>query len=713
MLAVRLQLAAAPILPGGVGGVKERQSLLTALCYTIAVVASEMNLYQARQRVEDLRAQIRYHDYRYYVLDSPEIGDAEYDELMRELRELEAQFPQLITPDSPTQRVSGQPVEAFGVMEHRMPLLSLANAFNYEELKAWYRRALTILEIEGFPVVCEPKIDGLAVALVYEDGRFVQGATRGDGFRGENVSENLKTIRSIPMRLLAKDVPPRFEVRGEVYMSKAAFERLNEERTDQGQPRFANPRNAAAGSVRQLDSRITAQRSLDIWVYQLGWADGPYPPTHWETLHWLQDMGFRVNPEIGRYERLEDVERHYHQWAERRHELEYEIDGLVVKADPFQYYERLGVVGREPRWAIAFKFPPIQATTKLLAIEINIGRTGTLNPYAVLEPVRVGGVTVSKATLHNEEDIRRKDVRAGDTVIVQRAGDVIPQVVGPVVSKRTDREKVFAMPERCPVCGTPVVRPEGEVMRYCPNQACPAQAFRWLTHFVSRGAMDIEGLGESWCYVLLEQGLVKDPGDIYSLTREQLVGLERMGEKSAENLLSTIEGSKDRPLARLIFALGIRHVGSETATILAGQFGSIDVLARASVEELAAIPTIGPRIAESVHQYFRDASNLRVIEKLRRAGVRMAEEIAPTPPEGPLAGLTFVVTGTLASMPRSRAEELISQLGGSASDSVTKKTDYLVVGESPGSKLQKAQRYGTKLLSEQEFLELLRQHGAM
>jgi DNA ligase (NAD+) len=385
---------------------------------------------------------------------------------------------------------------------------------------------------------------------------------------------------------------------------------------------------------------------------------------------------------------------------------------VVVKIDPFQYYERLGVVGREPRWAIAYKFPPIQATTKLLAIEINIGRTGSLNPYAVLKPVQVGGVTIGKATLHNEEDIRRKDVRVGDTVIVQRAGDVIPQVVGPVLSKRTGREKVFVMPDRCPVCGTPVERPEGEVMRYCPNPACPGQTFRWLTHFVSRGAMDIEGLGESWCYVLLEQGLVKDPADIYSLTKEQLVGLERMGEKSAENLLSAIQASKDRPLARLIFALGIRHVGSEMAALLAGHFRSLDALAQASIEELAGIPTVGPAIAESAHQYFRDPSNLRVIEKLRRAGVRMAEEGAPAPPEGPLAGLAFVITGTLASMPRSRAEELIGQLGGSAGDSVTKKTDYLVVGESPGSKLQKAQRYGTKVLSEQELLDLLHQHGA-
>jgi DNA ligase (NAD+) len=672
----------------------------------------EKELFDARLRAEELRAQIRYHDYRYYVLDSPEISDAEYDELMRELKEIEARFPQLITPDSPTQRVAGQPVEAFGVVEHRLPLLSLANAFRDAELRAWHRRAATLLDVEGFPMVCEPKIDGLAVALVYEDGRFAQGATRGDGYRGENISENLKTIRSIPMRLLAKDAPPRFEVRGEVYMPKAAFERLNQELSERGEKLFMNPRNAAAGSVRQKNPQITARRPLDIWVYQLGWAEGRYPSSHWETLHWLGEMGFRINPQIARYESLERVEQHYRQWVDRRHELEYEIDGLVIKVDPLEYHERLGVVGREPRWAIAYKFPPIQATTTLHRIEINIGRTGSLNPYAVLEPVRVGGVIVKQATLHNEEDIRRKDIRVGDTVIVQRAGDVIPQVVGPVVSKRSGREQVFAMPERCPVCGTPVVRPENEVMRYCPNPACPAQAFRWLTHFVSRGAMDIEGLGESWCYILLREGLIHDPGDIYSLTKEQLVALERMGEKSADNLLRSIEGSKDRSLSRLVFALGIRHVGGEIAGILADHFRSIDALARAEQEDLEEIPTVGPRIAESVYQWFREEANLRVLGKLRRAGVRMAEEAPPAPPTGPLAGLSFVITGTLASVPRSRAEELIRQLGGAATESVTKKTDYVVVGEAPGSKLQKAQQYGTKLLNEQEFLELLRKHGA-
>ena len=670
-------------------------------------------LFDARLRAEELHAQIRYHDYRYYVLDSPEISDAEYDVLMRELKAIEERFPQLITPDSPTQRVAGQPVEAFGVVEHRLPLLSLANAFSDAELQAWHRRAVTLLDVEGFPMVCEPKIDGLAVALVYEDGRFTQGATRGDGYRGENISENLRTIRSIPMRLLAKDAPSRFEVRGEVYIPKAAFERLNQELAGRGDKLFMNPRNAAAGSVRQKDPRVTARRPLDIWVYQLGWAEGPYPSSHWETLHWLGEMGFRINPLIARYESLERVEQHYRQWADRRHELEYEIDGMVVKVDPFQHYERLGVVGREPRWAIAYKFPPIQATTTLHRIEINIGRTGSLNPYAVLEPVRVGGVIVKQATLHNEEDIRRKDIRVGDTVIVQRAGDVIPQVVGPVESKRTGREQVFAMPERCPVCGTPVVRPENEVTRYCPNPACPAQAFRWLGHFVSRGAMDIDGLGESWCYILLREGLVRDPGDIYSLTKEQLVALERMGEKSADNLLRSIEQSKDRSLRRLIFALGIRHVGGETAGILADNFRSIDALARAEQGELEEIPAVGPRIAESVYQWFRDEANLRVLDKLRRAGVRMAEEALPAPPTGPLAGQSFVITGTLASMPRSRAEELVRGLGGATSDSVTRKTDYLVLGEAPGSKLQKAQQYGTKLLNEEEFLDLLRKHGAI
>jgi DNA ligase (NAD+) len=673
-------------------------------------MTTDRQLQEAKLRVEELRSQIAYHDYRYYVLDSPEISDAEYDELMRELHRLEEQHPELITPDSPTQRVSGQPVEAFGIVEHRVPLLSLANAFNEEELRAWHRRAANLVENERFDMVCEPKIDGLAVALVYENGSFVQGATRGDGLRGENITQNLRTIRSLPLTVHGDGLPPRFEVRGEAYMTRRGFEQLNEERAEEGQPLFANPRNAAAGSVRQLDSRITARRPLDIFVYQLGWADGPTPESHWEAMQWLGSLGFKINPNAARFHSLDEVARHCQQWVERRESLDYDIDGVVVKIDDLGLQRALGFVGREPRWAVAYKFPPTQATTRLLDIGVNVGRTGSLNPYAILEPVRVGGATVKLATLHNEDDIRRKDIRIGDTVIVQRAGEVIPQVVGPVVSRRTGRERAYRTPKKCPVCGTPVVRPEGEAMSYCPNRACPAQAFRLLTHFVSRGAMDIDGVGESLCMALLKAGLVEDPADLYFLTKDQLLKLERLADKSAQNVLDAIAGSKERPLARLVFALGIRHVGSEMADVLAGHFGSLDALARASVDELSAIPTIGPKIAESVHAWFQDDSNRRLVEKLRRAGVRLeAEAVAAR--EGPLSGLSFVVTGTLSGWSRNEAEGLIKSLGGAAGSSVTKKTDYLVVGEGPGSKLQKAQEYGTKLLSEEDFAELLREHG--
>ena len=675
-------------------------------------MTTDAALAAAKLRVEELRSQINYHDYRYYVLDSPEISDAEYDELMRELRRLEEQHPELITPDSPTQRVAGQPVEAFGIVEHRVPLLSLANAFNEEELRAWHRRAANLLESEPFDFVCEPKIDGQAVALVYENGSFVQGATRGDGLRGENITQNLRTIRSVPLTVRGDGLPPRFEVRGEVYMTRHGFERLNEERAKEGQPLFANPRNAAAGSVRQLDSRITARRPLDIFTYALGWADGPIPDSHWEAMQWLGSLGFKINPHMIRLHSLDEVARHCREWVERRETLDYEIDGVVVKIDDFGLQRTLGFVGREPRWAVAYKFPPTQATTRLLKIEVNVGRTGSLNPYAVLEPVRVGGATVKLATLHNEDDIRRKDIRIGDTVIVQRAGEVIPQVVGPVVSRRTGQERVYSTPEKCPVCGTPVVRPEGEAMSYCPNRACPAQAFRLLTHFVSRGAMDIDGVGEALAMALLKEGLAVDPADLYFLAKDQLLKLERMADKSAQNVLDAIAASKERRLSRVVFALGIRHVGSEMADVLAGHFGSLDALARASVEELSAIPTVGPKIAESVHAWFQDDSNRRLVEKLRRAGVRLESEAAAAR-EGPLSGLSFVVTGTLSRWSRNEAEGLIKSLGGAAGSSVSKKTDYLVVGENPGSKLQKAQEYGTKLLSEDEFMEFLRERGAL
>jgi DNA ligase (NAD+) len=673
-------------------------------------MTQDRQLQEAKLRVEELRSQIAYHDYRYYVLDSPEISDAEYDEMMRELRRLEEQHPELITPDSPTQRVSGQPVEAFGIVEHRVPLLSLANAFNEEELRAWHRRAANLVENERFDMVCEPKIDGLAVALVYENGSFVQGATRGDGLRGENITQNLRTIRSLPLTVRGDGLPPRFEVRGEAYMTRRGFEQLNEERAEEAQPLFANPRNAAAGAVRQLDSRITARRPLDIFVYQLGWADGPTPESHWEAMQWLGSLGFKINPNMVRFHSLDEVARHCQQWVDRRESLDYDIDGVVIKIDDLGLQRALGFVGREPRWAVAYKFPPTQATTRLLNIRVNVGRTGSLNPYAVLEPVRVGGTTVKLATLHNEDDIRRKDIRIGDIVIVQRAGEVIPQVVGPVVSRRTGQEQAYSIPKKCPECGTPVVRPEGEAMSRCPNRACPAQAFRLLTHFVSRGAMDIDGVGEALCMALLKEGLVEDPADLYFLTKDHLQKLERMADKSAQNVLDAIAGSKERPLARLVFALGIRHVGSEMAEILAGHFGSLDALAQASVEELGAIATVGPKIAESVHAWFQDDSNRRLVEKLRRAGVRLEGEAAAR--EGPLSGLSFVVTGTLSRWSRNEAESLIKSLGGAAGSSVTKKTDYLVMGESPGSKLQKAQEYRTKLLSEEEFMELLGERGA-
>jgi DNA ligase (NAD+) len=669
---------------------------------------------EAQLKAEELRSEIHIHDYLYYVKNQPSLSDAEYDELMRRLRAIEEDYPELITPDSPTQRVGERVAEGFGVVEHREPMLSLANAFKWGDLEAWYNRAARLAGSANFRYVCEPKIDGLAVALVYENGRFVQGATRGDGLRGENITENLKTIRSIPMQARG-NFPPQFEVRGEVYMPKAAFERLNNERAERGDPLFANPRNAAAGGIRQLDPKESAKRRLDIWIYQLGWADGPdgragdVPNSHWDTLHWLGEMGFRINPEIRRFDGLHNVQAFYKEWEERRHTLDYEIDGMVVKIDDKSHWDELGYVGREPRWAIAYKFPPIQATTKLLKIAVNVGRTGSLNPFAILEPVQVGGVIVKQATLHNEEDVRRKDIRAGDTVIVQRAGDVIPQVVGPVVSKRTGKEKKYRLPKRCPVCKTDVVRPEGEAMAYCPNMSCPAQIFRWIGHFA--GVMDIEGLGEQWVWTLLDRGLISDPGDIYSLTEEKLVELDRMGPVLAAKIVKNIEASKQRNLSTLLFALGIRHVGGEIATVLADQFGTLDAIASASVEEVEAVEGIGKKIAESVIAYFRDPQKQAIIEKLRSASVNFEQRRARRV-EGPLTGLTFVFTGTLSSMPRGKAEALAASMGAEAVSSVTRKVTYVVAGADPGSKLQKAQSYGITVLSEDEFLALVRGHGA-
>jgi DNA ligase (NAD+) len=663
---------------------------------------------KAKVRIEELRALIDHHNYRYYVLDSPEISDAEYDELMRELKRLEAEYPELITPDSPTQRVGAAPLEAFGVVEHRIPLLSLGNAFSDEELLAWHKRISNLLGEKQFDFVCEHKLDGLAVALTYVNGLLVRGATRGDGYRGEDVTQNLRTIRSIPLSI-HQDSPPKFEVRGEVYLPKASFKKLNEERVREGQPPFANPRNAAAGSVRQLDPRITAQRPLDIYIYGLGYAeDKATPPTHWETMECLKSLGFKINPYNTYCRTIEEVEEYHRIWEERRESLPFEADGVVVKVNSFELQQRLGFVGHEPRWAIAYKFPPTQTTTRLLDIGINVGRTGSLNPYAILKPVSVGGVTIKQAALHNEEDIRRKDIRIGDDVIIQRAGEVIPEIIGPVVSRRTGREKIFSMPSHCPVCGAEVMKPQGEAMHRCLNAACPAQALERLKHFVSRGAIDIDGIGEKLCIALFNAGLVKDVADLYYLSREQLLGLERMAEKSVSNVLDSIAKSKSRPLPQVIFALGILHVGEEMAELLATHFGSIDRLASAAYDELVSIPSIGPKIAESIVAFFRQGENRGIIDKLSKAGVKLGEEAPPPKPaKQSLAGLEFVISGRLEEFTRQEAEAKVKEMGGSVGSSVTKKTSYLVVGAAPASKFSRAQELGIKLLNEEEFLQLL------
>ena len=673
-------------------------------CYTM--IEAMGSLAEAKQRVQKLRELINHHNYRYYVLDSPEISDAEYDQLMLELKRLEEEHPELVTPDSPTQRIGAAPVEAFGVVEHPQPLLSLANAFEDAELEAWYRRAYSLLGGRQTDFVCELKIDGLAVALTYVNGLLEVGATRGDGLRGENITQNLKTVRSIPLSV-PKDAPPKFEVRGEVYLPKAGLKKLNEEREKEGLPLFANPRNAAAGSVRQLDSRITAQRPLDIFVYALGWAEGKaLPQTHWEIMQYLKSLGFKINPNMALCQTLDEVKAYYRHWVEMQEAMPYDADGVVVKINSIDYQDELGYVGRDPRWAIAYKFPATQGTTKLLKIGINVGRTGTLNPYAIMEPVQVGGVVIRQAALHNEEDIHRKDIRIGDWVTIQRAGEVVPEVVGPIPSRRTGKEKIFHMPKKCPVCRAEVIKPEGEAMHRCTNAACPAQALEKIKLFVSRGAMDMEGVGEKLCQALFEAGLVKDVGDLYYLTKEQLLGLERKADKSVANIMKSIEASKDRPLSRVIFALGIPQIGAETAELLAEHFSSLDELASASREKLLDIPSIGPKTVDSILAFFRQEQNRRIIEKLRRAGVKLKEKKAKTR-DLPFSGLEFVITGRLDSAPRPETEARIKALGGKAGSDVTRKTSYLVMGADPGSKLARAQALGTRTLTEAEFLQML------
>ena len=658
------------------------------------------------QHITELRALINYHNHRYHILDMPEISDAEYDELVQELIKLEADHPELVTPDSPTQRVGAPPVEAFGVVEHREPLLSLSNAFSNDDLLAWHQRTSNLLNGQTFDMVCEMKMDGLAVALTYFDGMLVTGATRGNGYRGENVTANLWTVRSIPLSVPG-DAPPSFEVRGEVYLSKEGFQRLNADRARDGQPLFANPRNAAAGSLRQLDSRVTALRPLEVYIYGLGWAEGKeMPATHWETMVYLKSLGFRTSPYNILCNSIEEAEDYHRQYEEKRTSLPFETDGVVIKVNSLHLRKQLGEVGHDPRWAIAYKFPPTQATTRLVDIGINVGRTGSLNPFAVLEPVQVGGVTLKAAALHNEDFIREHDIRIGDTVIVQRAGDVIPEIVASVASKRIGTERAFVMPLSCPVCRMEVMRPEGEAMHRCPNAACPAQALERLKHFVGRSAMDIDGVGEKLCEALFEAGLVKDVSDFYYLTGEQLVDLERMAEKSATNVLDSISASKHRSLARVVFALGIEHVGGETSELLARRFRSMNNLAQATQEELVSIPSIGPKITQSISVFFQQESNKRILERLASVGVRLEDEDVGNQPSL-LANTEFVVTGRLEGFTRQEAESRIKALGGAVGTNVSKKTTHLVVGADPGSKLAKAQELGIKILNEEEFVRMI------
>ena len=660
----------------------------------------------AAEQVKKLRDELNRHNHLYHVLDQPEISDARYDGMFRELRQLEEAQPELVTPDSPTQRVGAQPAEGFAEVRHPVPMLSLSNAFDDDELMSWYRRTADLLEDASFDMVCELKYDGLAVALTYEDGVFVRGATRGNGSVGEDVTANLRTIKSIPLRVLG-EAPRRFEVRGEVFFPRAAFDQFNEQRVAEGLPTYANPRNTAAGSLRQLDPRMTAERRLDIFVYSLGYAEPMEHETHWDTLSFLRDLGFKVNANNRLAGTPEEAAEYYREWLKKAEGLDYGCDGVVIKVDRLDLQQHLGDVGREPRWAIAYKFPATQAVTRLLDIRVNVGRTGSLNPYAVLEPVDINGATVKQATLHNEDYIRAKDLHIGDWVVVERAGEVIPQVVSPMKERRTGDERAFEMPDRCPSCGEPAVRPEGEAMRVCVNATCPTQRVRLLEHFVSRGAMDIEGLGIMQTMTMLQQGLIRDAADLYYLKKDDLLELDRMAEKSVTNLLAAIEASKARPLSRVLVALGIGHVGSEVAELLARHVGSIDALMAASEEELTAIPSIGPKIAATVVAYFENESNRRVIEKLRKAGVRMEGEARREPVEQTLAGLRFVVTGRLHSFSRSQIESRIKELGGSVGSNVSRKTDYLVAGEDAGSKLADAQQLEVKTLTEEELLELV------
>jgi DNA ligase (NAD+) len=659
----------------------------------------------SEQRAEELRSLLEHHNHLYYVLDDPEIGDDEYDRLLNELRALEEEHPGLRTPDSPTQRVGAPPLERFEQVEHVEAMLSLGNARNEEELRAWETRLANYLKrlditASEFNYTTEPKIDGLAVTLTYENGVLVRGATRGDGRIGEDVTQNLRTIGSIPLRI--ESAPALIEIRGEVYLPIPAFKALNERRAEAGEPTFANPRNSAAGSIRQLDPALAAERPLSIWCYGIGAVRGLDLATHTDEVEWLGDRGFKVNPHTERHPGVEGVVKRCQWWEERRETLDYEIDGVVVKVDERALWRELGVVGREPRWAIAWKFPPTTATTKLLDVVWNVGRTGHLVPFAMLEPVHVGGVTVSTATLHNEEDLARKEVRVGDEVVVMRAGDVIPQVVAPLVQRRQKGARKPKPPKRCPACGTETVKPEDSVFTICPNRrGCPGQSFQHVKHFVSKGAMDIDGLGEKQAMRFLKDGLIEDVADIYELSEEQLIGLEGFGEVSARNLLAAIDASRRRPFKRVLYALGLPGVGFVTAEALADHFGSIDALHEADPETVEEVEGVGPIMAVQIAESLADDATWALVEKLKGKGLRLEAAAAERRATGgPLDGKTVVLTGTLPELTREEAAALVKAAGGKVTNSVSKKTDYVVAGESPGSKLARAESLGTEILDE-------------
>jgi len=666
-----------------------------------------MDKQKAKKEIEKLREEIRRHDRLYYVENKPKISDHDYDALMKKLKGLEGECPDLISPDSPTQRVSGEPTKGFPPVKHLTPMLSMDNTYSAEELKDFDKRTKKNLTGQKIEYVVELKFDGVSISFLYEKGHFVKAATRGDGITGDNISNNLKTIRSMPLILEGGDIPDAFEARGEVYISQKEFLKINKEKEKAGESLFANPRNAAAGSLKLLDPRIVRKRGLDMFVYAIGHCKGKTFKYQQEVLEFLKSAGFKVNPNMKLCANIDEVISYCNKWEEKRDSLEYNTDGMVIKVNSLKQQKELGRTTKAPRWMIAYKFPARKVATKLKDIIVQVGRTGALTPVAILKPVHVSGSVVSRATLHNIDEIERLDVKIGDTVLVEKSGEIIPKIDGVIKGKRTGKEKKFRMPDKCPACHSRAVRPPGEVAIRCDNVACPAQLKMKILHFAARGAMDIEGLGDKVVDQMVDKELIKDYGDIYYLKPEEVTGLERLAKKSASNLIEAIEKSKENYLYRLIFGLGIRHVGVHAARLLSQHFSSIDNVTKASLEELEGISEIGPTMAESIHSFFKTKENLKVLEKLKKAGVKMKESAAPKA-GAKLTGKTFVFTGTLSSFSREEAREMVIALGGKASSSISEKTDFVVSGSEPGSKFDKARKLGVKIIDEKEFKELIK-----